>query len=318
MIDKSGFTLFEILLAVVIMGIIAGVTSSISKVAFVSKRSDYLETQKKINNNIAQALITYAYETSASCTLPTPFTTGEYAAGVCDPTNTALIETIKSFGVVESEVNDDGSHSNLERAYAVADLSITAPFFGSVGPVVTLNYQILTLYTSKCGKDDASCDSTANDNGGFTKVTYSTLPQVREKKRQTVEALLTFRDAFVAQRDVKLLSATPGDTSNFFFNPTTIGFTDLSGQDPALNENCYSGWYSAYLEVGGISIPEAVGLNRDDVGLTPFDALVEYCPDYDSLSAGEDTAPHYAALRINVNISTNNDPDGTNDIIITF
>jgi hypothetical protein len=245
-------------------------------------------------------------------------------------------------GVNPSEINDDGTASKNVRVYQlVQGLTQQVPLYFRSGPLVTLTYDFGAIYLTTCPKGSTTCnpnsatgvpgDSQAISANNYT--TWSTsgsdgranfvssLPIQKQMLATTVQRLDKVRDTLLSYLRTQQVTAAGGDTTNWYPNQdgkATPG--SLSGANPATNQGCRDGWYD--LSQAGVSVLPTVGLSAQEYGMTAWGGPIQYCRDYDPTGAGTPNAPpHYAAIRINVNVSAGLAPDGAvpgNNIVLTF
>ncbi|MCP4022656.1 MAG: type II secretion system protein [Desulfobacteraceae bacterium] len=325
--SQKGFTLLEILIAVVVLGIVTTMLAPTIKFILMAKKNAYIEKEKVNNNLVAAGLLNFVIEESDDGTLPSVYTGESYSAAACDPSDTDVLDQISKMGISEDHINNDGTISQRERVYKITDETQTAPLYGSVGPEVNLDYQIGVLYMSECPRTDASCDPEVetgddrNDNFGATTVRFSTEATQRKRMQQTVAMLNTLQEHFVDYFRSMQQAAAAGSTVNYYPDPASLGGSGLTAANPFSNEGCHHDWLSLTFEYTNGTIPEIVGLSADIVGQTPWGGDIEYCRDYepDAVDASNaDIAPHYAAFRFHEDITDGNAPDGTSDIVIGF
>jgi prepilin-type N-terminal cleavage/methylation domain-containing protein len=333
--QQAGFTIIEVLVVVFVMGLIMWAVGPAIRDAFNALTRAENGRQALNNQNLASVLLDAARTQSTLGQLPAPYTGGSYHSSVADPGNTALINLFTQTGLLPNNINTDGTDAQNQRVYQlVSGLSMQVPLYFRSGPLVTLTYQIGTVYSTRCALADSSCNPGASgipgasaaltsanaqtwtptdpDYGGQV---FSTLQLQRSMLQATVTNLDLMRDNFqnFFRENERMASAT--DTSNWYPAPT-IG---LAGQDPATNQGCYDGWYD--LSNASVNVLAQIGMDQTRYGTTQWGGAVQYCRDYKPAATGANTIPHYGALRINANVSMGIAPDSSNpanNVVLTF
>lgn len=337
---NSGFTLIEILVAVVILGILSMLLSPVFGSLITSQKGSYYEKQKLNDRLIADSLMNYARE-SGNGVLPTPYTGSGRTNAIYDPASStaaglALIDSLNRNGLNPNEINDDGYASQRVRVYQlVTGLTQTLPLYFQSGPQVTLTYQYGVVYQTNCPKASAGCnpnsvttvpgDSSKMTSSNYTNWTISgsdlapqfisSLPIQKQKLYTTTQRMDKLRDAFVSFLVTQQRTAAANDPTNWY--PT--GSTSLGGASPATNQGCRDGWYN--LSTATTILP-TIGLSSAEYGVTSWGGAIEYCRDYDANGTKVANAPpHYAAIRVRKTLSSGTAPDSSvpsNNIVLTF
>jgi len=338
---QSGFTLPEILIAALLVGVLAIIASSSNSMNGSIFRATYNQVQLINNQSISRALLLWAKNESVLGQLPTPYSGGGYVSSVVNmnsgtSADIALQTFIQQQNVSLPEANDDNFAAHRVRAYQlVQGLTKQMPLYIRSGPLVTLTYDFGVIYQTGCGIND-SCATTTPPGASpmLTSSNYaswaavapdfgtayaSTLPLQESMLELTVSRLLTVRSKLLDAYNQKRLGAAPGDTTDWFIAPTGTGAMSLSGANAAANMGCYDGWYP--LNFASVNVLPQLGLGQSEYGVTAWGGRVEYCRDYDPTFSGALSPPHYAALRIHQSVSTASIPDGItagNNVIISF
>lgn len=337
---QRGFTLLELAITIIVIGVVSMVLSPLFDSYATSQKRSYDEKQNLVNLATARALMSYAANSTSQGRIPDSYTGNGYVRTVLDPTNTVLASALTSEGLNSNEINSDGYASQRVRVYQqVSGLTATVPLYFQSGPNVSLLYEYGAIYIVDCAKADGTCNptpatgvpgssplmtatnfSTWESAGTDSRATIvSSLPLQKSMLATTVQRLDKVRDALLAYLRGQQVTAAAGDTTNWFPpNPGTMG-----GLDPSLNQGCRDGWYD--LSSAAVNVLPTVGLSREEFGMTAWGGRIEYCRDYDPTFAGPpNSAPHYAALRINKspsNGAAGNAPDAAilgNNIVLTF
>lgn len=340
--QKNGFTLIEILIAAVIIGMVSFLMSPVLNKLFIAQQQHREQKQNLIDKKIAQILLDYA-ELYNDNHLIAPFTnaglkiySGFDVRGTTPESNN-LISLGGEHGLDPIDFNSDGTSTDNVRTYVMLNQVDNINLYGNTGPQVIYRYEIGSVYGTKCSRFDSTCNPNTNGIGGkrellttvnkntwpadplndecFSPVIFSTLNLQKKKMRLLLENLKVIKQHTLDYFRAKLLVSAPGDTANFY--PTDTA-TSEAGKAPAANEGCRDGWYNLYTS----SILNDMGLNSVDYGLTPWGGIIEYCRKYDpSGTIPEATPPHYSAIRFSSDPMASGaakDPNNVNDIIISF
>lgn len=338
--NQGGFTLVELVIVAGVLGILLLISAPLWTAMMSSQQLAYIEKHKLYNRYVADALLSYARNTSPVGALPAPYTGSGYTKTVYNPADAtpagiALSQALTDQGLPPSEVNDDGMAGANVRAYQlVTGLTYQMPLFVQSGPLATLTYQYGAIYLTQCMKTDTSCNPTpatsvpgssvamtsANMTGwtatgtDYPAVIVSSLPVQKEMLITTAQRLDKLRDAFLSNFRSAQITAAAGDATNFY--PTDS--TSLAGQTPGSNQGCRDGWYS--LATSGVLAK--IQLSAVEFGSTAWGGAVEFCRDYDPTgSKVADAPPHSAAIRIRASVSSGSAPDPAvpgNNLVLTF
>ncbi len=173
---QGGFTLFEIIFAAFILGLMSMALGPSFRAFTTAKELQYKNEQTAINTKLAQAIQLYAENfvpsvasgmppgsLSAPCSNSTNrvfysiYNPG-YCAGTAD-----LLPYLQQVGVPLEKVNDDGTGNRNVRLYqrVNSNLSQDAYMYYQGGPKVTLSYEVGVVYLTNCGKNQA-CNTGAS------------------------------------------------------------------------------------------------------------------------------------------------------------
>lgn len=339
---QSGFTIPELLITVVILGIISQALSSLFPLLGGLSQIEYSDRQKVTNAAIGAAMESWAASQSPLGQLPVPYTGAGLTNAPLDPnsaavTDLALMDLIRRSRVDPSSIVDDASAMHNVRVYQrLTGLTEAVPLFRSTGPSATLTYQLGVLYTTACGRTGGVCnpnaalgipgqspvltlanrqtwDVTDPDLGA---VYVSTLGLQRSRLDMTAERMRKIANELVRYFNLMRISAAPTATNNFYPVATAV---NLAGGNPASNMGCRDGWYS--LDASNVDVLSKLALPQAEYGVTPWGGRIQYCRDYDPLGTnGANAEPHYGALRINGSVSLGQAPTGVlaSDLVITF
>lgn len=337
---SAGFTLIEMLIAVVVIGISMTMLAPVLSSYLTASAANYAERAKLDNQRIAAALLDYARNSTALGVLPAPYSAGGRVSAVYNPGDTttnglALTQTLVQSGVVPNAINDDGTAAHNVRVYQrVTGLVQVTPLYFRSGPLVSLGYQAGVIYQTPCKLADTGCNPNPatglpGDSLLLTAANYatwsaadtaigtqylSTLPMQTAMLTTTSQRLDRVRDALMAHFRAQQLTAAAGDTTNWFPpNPGTA-----AGANPATNQGCRDGWY----DLSTSAILPLVGLGAAQYGQTAWGGAIQYCRDYDpAATQTADAPPHFSALRINAAVSTGSAPDAAvigNNLVLTL
>jgi len=340
-----GFTLVELLITVMVIGVVTILLAPTFNSLITSQRLAYDEKHHLNNQLIGSGLLNYAANSTQNGRLPPPYTGSGYTKTVYNPADgspsgIALAQSLTQSGINPSEINDDGTASKNVRVYQlVQGLTQQVPLYFRSGPLVTLTYDFGAIYLTACAKTDTTCnpnpatgvpgDSPALSAANYT--TWSTsgrdgrahfvssLPIQKQMLATTVQRLDKVRDTLLSYLRTQQVTAAGGDTTNWYPNQAGASAPgSLSGANPATNQGCRDGWYSLF----STAVLPTVGLSAQEYGITAWGGAIEYCRDYDPTGTGTpDAPPHYAAIRINANVSAGLGPDHAvpgNNIVLTF
>lgn len=339
--SQSGFTLIELVVTVMIVGLMSIVFSPIFNTLVASQRGAYSALQKVNNQSIATGLLNFARYNSTQGYLPNPYTGGSHTNAIYDPSDSspagqALTASLAQTGVNTREINTDGYENGRVRVYQqVTGLTQTVPLYFQSGPTVVLTYQQGVIYQTACNESDTACNprSSTGVPGDSTKMTssnyatwstagldmgevfVSSLPIQKQMMSSTSQKLDKIRDSLVSYLRAQQSQAAATDTTNWYPSEST----SLGGATPGTNQGCRDGWYNLS---SSTIVLATVGLTATEYGSTAWGGAIQYCRDYDPTGAkAANAAPHYGALRINKSLSSGIGPDGVtlgNNIVLSF
>lgn len=340
---QSGFTLLELVVAVLVIGIVGIVIAPVMSSAITAKKGTYTEVQKATNSALSEALLNFAHGNPYSPLgqVPAPYTGAGTVNGIYNPADVSaaglyLKGLLNDTSIDPSQLLDDNYASQRIRVYQVVPgLTQTYPLEFTAGPLVTLTYQYGVVYTTGCAKADSTCNPnpstgipgaspllTAANIVTWTTVgkdsaakKFSTLNLQQQMLRTTAFRLNRLRETLTGYVREKQRSAAASDGTNWFLpNPGTMG-----GANPATNQGCLDGWYD--LTNDTLILPY-LGLSAAEFGTTIWGGAIQYCRDYDATGTkAANAAPHYAAIRIHSSVSKGLAPDAVvtgNNLVLTF
>jgi hypothetical protein len=219
-------------------------------------------------------------------------------------------------------------------------LTQDVPLYFQSGPSVRLTYDFGALYVTTCPRANTSPSCNVNASLGipgyspvltstnfltwktvapdYPAVVFSTLQIQKDMLKLTAVRLDKVRDGLASYFRAKVISASASDSTNWYPRPST-GLPNLTSVTPLLNQGCRDGWY----DLSSTDILTQIGLTASELGRTAWGGTVEYCRDYDPAGTGSaNAAPHFAALRINRNVSSALPPDLTtpaaSNVVLSF
>lgn len=345
--NTAGYTLVELLIVVVVLGIVSIMLSPIYNELMTMQRSAYLEKHRLNNQLIGVALMNYAANATANGRLPASYTGGVYTKTIYNPADVtasgiALTQALAQANVNPAEINDDATTAQNVRVYqVVAGLTQQVPLYFQSGPLVTLTYDYGAIYLTACPSGTAACNPTPatgvpGASVAMTAANFSTwntagtdgpaffvssMPIQKQMLATTVQRLDKVRDALVSYFRSNQTITAGGDITNWY--PNQLGTTvagSLTGATPGTNQGCRDGWYD--LSDAGVAVLATVGLAAQEFGTTAWGGAVQYCRDYDPTGTKVANAvPHFAAIRIHATATSGIAPDAAlpgNNIVLTF
>lgn len=320
---SRGFSLLEMVISLAVLGIVSVIVfPTLQMIGSITNRAA-AETQRQMSEKMKTAMLSFAKNATALGRLPAPWThsaSGTKSAPV-DMTNTNLVNEMLLAGLDRNSLNDDGTAAQNVRIYQrVTGLTYSMPLYFQAGPTVTLTYEYGVIYSTMCSRRDTTGCHAATLPGGSAALTsgnyqtwsvagtdywptfVSSLPLQKDMLRETMRRVDRVREALIANFNARVLLATPSDTTNW--HPSAS--TSMAGYAPASNAGCRDGWYS----LASTNILDGLGLTATEFGSTAWGGVIEYCRDYDPTgTSGVNNPPHFAALRLNRDVSSGTAPD---------
>lgn len=331
-----GFTLAELLIVVVIIGILLLLSAPIVGEYVASMKANRREQAAQDNQAIASAMQQWARSNGGR--LPPPYSGAGYVSTIQNPSGSTPQEisfnaAMADLALPRNAVNDDGTTARNVRVYQrLTGITRDVPLYGRSGPAVILTYDLGVIYLTECALTGSSCNPngatgrpgaspplTGANRNTWTQVSpdtgarfVSTLPTEMDMLTATARRVDRVRDALLSYYRGKQLAAAPTDTTNWY--PGSA----LAGMSPAGNQGCRDGWYA----LDATAVLPLIGLSREEFGVTAWGGRIEYCADYDPLASKSPNAPpHAAALRFLASASSGGAPDPSvlsNNVLLTL
>lgn len=166
---QQGFTLFEIILAVSLLGALSMTLTPAFKTFLAVKDSATRDTEAAINQRVVKALLAWSENAGPGSglmgTLPAPcsHTTDKvfYAAThLTRGCGTTLAPYLMQENIAAGSTNTDGRAGQNVRVYQrLTGLGQYVGIFGPSGPAVFLPYEVAAVYSTNCNKT-ATCGLT--------------------------------------------------------------------------------------------------------------------------------------------------------------
>ncbi|VFN05909.1 MAG: prepilin-type N-terminal cleavage/methylation domain-containing protein [Candidatus Kentron sp. G] len=196
-IKSTGFSLVELLIAVIVLGILASMIASHFSILIGLQRQDYRNEQRLLNQEIGMALLGFARYHTDHGTLPAPYTGGVDGLfnTVCSPDCDAVFDIdgdgnveadggddqrlfdalkqeLRRSGINQRAINHDDRGLPRIRVYqkaageaaGIGAIAVDTPLFGRHGPKVTLHYDFGVVYTTDCPAGDDTCLETISNS----------------------------------------------------------------------------------------------------------------------------------------------------------
>jgi prepilin-type N-terminal cleavage/methylation domain-containing protein len=343
---SNGFTLIEVLITAVLIGMMSFLLSPVMNLLFVSQQKQYKEEQEIINRKISHTMLDYAETYNNNRLIDPYFEPGNiYSAFDTRGTNAQsqdLITVVGKNRLSVSELNDDESASENVRTYQKISITKWENLYGNTGPQIRIDYDLGAVYICRCSRSDGTCNPNAQGIGGerelltnanmnnwpnryppylnasgvevtdncLKPIFFSTYLLQKKQVENLVKRVTTIRAQLKSFFNAHYLLGSPGSSTNYF--PDSGAATASQG--------CRKRWANLY----STSILTDIGLSKTEYGVTPWGGIIEYCSKYDPAGAGAGP-PHYAAIRFSnrpmSTVSAERDPNPSNindNIIISF
>lgn len=327
---QHGFTLVEVMLVLVIMGIAASAASGL-----MNQIAGFYAAERDLQNSselraIADAHVKYAAVHNAGAMV------GSFDSTECNscPIDTTVTELTN---YVENRTQRTANASNYD---STSVFNVRGLMFDSTVYQATLNLpsaiNVVLEYTAgvvvqtNCPKG-AACDTSESwktpaytqaawvPHASITKsVPFNNLEVLQNLATGTVERVVYVQQK-IREYTQEMVISNPADIdSNYLPVSNLPSSPDYTGSNPSSNGGCINGWYD--LSSSDVNLLAIVGL-ESSYGSTLFGGVIEYCADLDltALDASTaDTAPHIGALRINRFVTRGDSPSITNTNNILF
>lgn len=163
---QKGFTLIEVLIATVVIGIISLILIPSTQSLFSAKHQHYIEKENHKSVTIAKSLLQYADSRSGdeAARLPDPYTGDGYFSSIVnlDPASAhaKLREIIMLNGISPMNINDDDTAGRSVRVFQkIAIENESVPFYSNAPlPEVDISYDYGVVYMTACSYYDSSCN----------------------------------------------------------------------------------------------------------------------------------------------------------------
>lgn len=345
---QSGFTLVELIISIVVLGVLIVAVAPMISNAFTFREAAVRDENTLQNRKLANAMVEFSRNREGinRGRLPAPVTTTTATNliknGLFDPLSVTaesveLGVILRSTGIPFGQLNNDGAVVENARVYQrVSGLTYQMPLYSTTGPRVLLNYDYGVIYNTRCSRrstcytaavaanppGDSAQLTSANISSWITEgedygpIAFSTLEDQKTLLRITAGRLNRLADRFVVDFHNKVRLAAADSTANFFV--VNNGGLNLGDLDPAANMGCRDGWYN--LSAANVDVLTQLGMDKTEHGVTAWGGLIGYCRDFDPAGTSTHNAPpHYGALRIHRNTSSLVAPTVLTDaVIITF
>lgn len=321
-VKSKGFTLLEVVIAMVVMSILSGSVIGIIKIAQRDQQAAYQNQVYRDNLEIANAFRSWSANVNKGL-LPNPYTNAATKDRLAPVKMTplasekdliTLLDYLAKGRISSRNYNSDGSTVEQAKVYQkLTGISYEQPINGIAGETITLKYDRGVIYQTTCPKSDACNKNFVGASPAYAltgwasvfpdikPIEFSTLDIQQSLWSNTWERMKEIRFKIRQAYTQALLAASAGDTSNHFFVPS-------SGDSDVGQLQCAVGWYSLKTS----TVLDHYGLGPKSIyGVSAWDGEIDYCPDYDPLGEGPDVAPHHAAIRIKKDVTLGNPPDNS-------
>lgn len=337
---QSGFTITELLVTVIVLGVVSAIIAPAFGSLMTAKENAYRSKQEHYNRLLGEGLLEYAQKYEQLGKLPAPYSQNGYNNALYNPVNPdnqeKILRDILRQKLGGEEANHDGTVAKNLRVYQVVrGIKVAMPLYFQSGPQVNITYDYGAIYLTNCLFANAECNKNlpgdseelTMGNVGIWKTTggdgkaylISSLPHQKKMLEHTTKRLDTVMDALRNYQKSK--QSTIGGANNWFPNQLGVGMPgSANGKSVGTNQGCKDGWYK--LSDKAVLVLSAVGLSQEEYGRTAWGGSIEYCRDYDPEELNDSNdPPHYAAIRILLDVSLGEEPNpiatGEN-IVLTF
>jgi prepilin-type N-terminal cleavage/methylation domain-containing protein len=320
-VRENGFTLAELLLAIVIMSILSGPLISWIVAANNAQEISYRNGVLRDNISIAEALREFAYDNKGF--LPAPYTAANYKSAPVNIASATVTQYLARGTITSARYNDDGSAAqNVKFIEFISPKPVhNQSIVGSVSETVALTYDRAVLLQTQCPLLNACNATRPASSPTYSTVSWSAVsPDIQPVEISTLDIQQAlWRDTWSRLNEVRsrirstfnsqVVSAPAGNTTNWFFRPNLPGSPNLGGATPATNQGCRDGWYQ--LNHVDVNVLSYYGFSPAAVyATTSWGGRIEYCRDFDPNNDGANVVPHIGALRLNRSVTSGGAPSG--------
>lgn len=327
---QHGFTLIEVMLVLVIMGIAASAASGL-----MNQIAGFYAAERELQDSsdlraIADAHVKYAAVHNVGALV------GAFDSGSCNscPIDTSVVELTN---YVENRTQRTANASNYDSTsvFNVRGLMLDPTVYQTSLNLpsainLVLEYTSGVVVQTNCPKG-STCDTSELwrvpsytqtgwvPNSVITQsVPFNNLEILQNLASGTIDRVVYVQQK-LREYTQEMVISNPADVdSNYLPVSSLPSSPDYTGSNPTSNGGCINGWYD--LGSSDVNILSIIGL-ESSYGATLFGGVIEYCTDFDLTAVDAstaDTAPHVGALRINRFVTRGGSPDITNTNNILF